>query len=112
MMKMHAKLICFVAVFAFLFLAFQNDAAAKTNFARKAEPAANEESSNQPESPPCQNPPPCCSSSKSQTSKDSPSSTTRRPLSRFLAFGCRLNYRLTDWILSDKCDAGPAGDCP
>jgi hypothetical protein len=23
----------------------------------------------------------------------------------FFAFGCCLNYRLTDWILSDKCDA-------
>ncbi len=112
MMKKHATLICFVAAIAFLFLAFQHDAAAKNNFARKAEPSVSEESSSQPESTPCQNPPPCCHSSESPTSKNSPSSATRRPVSRFLAFGCRLNYRLTDWILSDKCDAGPARDCP
>jgi len=111
-MKMHAKLICFVVVFVFLSLAFQNDTIAKNNFARKAEPAVSEESSNQPESTPCQNPPPSCHSSKCPTSAGSASGATRRPISRFLAFGCRVNYRLTDWILSDKCDAGPAQNCP
>ncbi|RJP72126.1 MAG: hypothetical protein C4532_06465 [Candidatus Abyssobacteria bacterium SURF_17] len=26
------------------------------------------------------------------------------PITSFLSFGCKVNYGLTNWILSDKCD--------
>jgi hypothetical protein len=28
-------------------------------------------------------------------------------INAFLAFGCCLNYRLTNWILDEKCDTQP-----
>lgn len=31
-------------------------------------------------------------------------------VNRFFSFGCRVNYRLTDWMLSDKCEEGPAAN--
>jgi hypothetical protein len=35
-----------------------------------------------------------------------PEASRGNALTRFFAFGCRLNYRLTTWILSDKCEVG------
>lgn len=32
------------------------------------------------------------------------STGTTGAINTFLAFGCRLNYRLTTWILGDTCD--------
>jgi len=42
---------------------------------------------------------PCCSPADDASSKG-----IGKRVNNFLAFGCRLNYRLTNWILSDKCD--------
>jgi hypothetical protein len=41
----------------------------------------------------------CCPSEK-----DSPSRGIATSANRLLAFGCRLNYQLTNWILDDKCN--------
>ena len=27
-----------------------------------------------------------------------------KPINRILAFGCKTNYRVTNWILADRCD--------
>jgi hypothetical protein len=35
-----------------------------------------------------------------------PSEGNSCPITRFLSFGCRVNYQLTNWILSDKCEVG------
>ncbi len=47
----------------------------------------------------CQNPAPCCQPSQ-------PCRGIVGRINRFLSFGCRLNYQIDNWILSDKCDMG------
>lgn len=97
-----------VAIFTTLLV---TDADAKTNFARKKEQPAIEETAKpvpEPYSAPCQDPPPCCPSQKKSLGQKIGAS-----INRFLAFGCRTNHALTSWIISDKCDPlGKPACCP
>ena len=47
----------------------------------------------------CQNTAQCCQPSQ-------PHAGIISRVNRFLAFGCRLNYQIDNWILGDKCDMG------
>jgi hypothetical protein len=82
-----------VAISGFLFVLVQ-DTVAETNCAKQKAQATDEQSAPQIL--------PACSHNAAHCSSCPESGC--RPFTGFLAFGCRLNYRLTNWILSDKCD--------
>ena len=104
MLKWQMRLICIMAVIVGLLALSLTDAGAKTNFARNGEKAVTEKSAKQAaeiEAEPCTNSPACCPPPGSSLPR-----RTGGPISHILAFGCKLNYSLTNWILADKCDIG------
>ncbi len=103
-MKVRVNAVCLVVAIAALMLLPVREVFAAADSATGTEGTVSERSISQAESATCPNPMPCCSHST-----QSPSEVSRRRgigerITGFLAFGCRLNYRLTDWALSDKCD--------
>lgn len=106
MMKVCVHAIYLVITIAAFSLLPLRNAVAEADSATRDEGAVSERSMSQAEAVTCPNPMPCC-----PHSTHSPSETSRRRgigerINGFLAFGCRLNYRITDWALSDKCDTG------
>ena len=67
---------------------------------------AHEESAVQTPDAPCKGPAPCCSTMKASSSHSTvpPWKPVGRLINGFFAVGCSVNYWLTDWIVSDKCD--------
>ena len=110
LMRLTCSIVIILGLFAFLI----TDAGAKTNFARKSNKPATEESA-EPVMPAaetkveqCTDSPACCPPPGSSLPR-----RTGGPISHILAFGCKLNYCLTNWALSDKCDIGHAPqNCP
>jgi hypothetical protein len=45
----------------------------------------------------------CCAAAQTSSMEQSHPRGIGRLMNNFFAFGCRVNYRLTDWTLSDKC---------
>ncbi|MBI5118970.1 hypothetical protein HZA56_21080 [Candidatus Poribacteria bacterium] len=82
-----------LTISGFLFVLVQ-DTLAETNCAKQKAQATDEQSAPQVLS--------ACSHNAAHCS--SCPEPGCRPITGFLAFGCRLNYRLTNWVLSDKCD--------
>ena len=132
MIEMRIKIICLLV--AGLMLLFVCQASAETDFAEEAvravegrpavetkvlyvghvevpEPASDDSS---PESSETESLSPDDSSLTGSTSGSSSSRNlpiiggVGRLINGFFAFGCRVNYRLTSWMLSDKCCAGQA----
>jgi len=89
------RVMCIALVAAALFLIISNGALAQTNSAAPDEQIA----PCQAKPALCQNTAPCCQPSQARQGIVS-------RINRFLAFGCRLNYQIDGWILSDKCDMG------
>jgi hypothetical protein len=92
------KALCSTAAVVAIGVLLLPDAVAKTTPAIKGEQAANEESAPGTQGTRCQDPATCCR----------PSPVSRSPgiggiINRFLVSGCKLNYRLTNWMLGDKC---------
>lgn len=104
MMKARVNTICLVVAIAGLLLLPLRDAVAGADSATKDEGAVNERSMSQAGAVACRNPMPCCPHSAHSPSEVSRPRGIGERINGFLAFGCRLNYRLTDWALSDKCD--------
>jgi len=111
MAKTRMRLICSIIIILGLFAFLITDAEAKTNFAKKSKKSAIEELAKpaaKTELPQCSQPAACCATEEKLLPK-----RIGGPINRFLAFGCRLNYGLTNWALSDKCDIGPTPqNCP
>jgi hypothetical protein len=78
---------------AFFFLIIGRGALAQTNPAAPGEKVVPCNT----EPVPCQTAAQCCQPAQSRHGIVS-------RINRFLGFGCRLNYRIDDWILSDKRD--------
>jgi len=111
MAKTRMRLICSIVIILGLLAFLITDAGAKTNLARNGEKAVAEKSAKQAaeiEAEPCTDSPACCPPPGSSLPR-----RTGGPISHILAFGCKLNYGLTNWILSDKCDIGQTPqNCP
>ena len=108
MSRISLRSICCIAAIMGLVIAFSGAADAKTNFARKHEKAAPQEASTETTAAPGHHPARCCSHAKS-----SPHKGIGARINCFLAFGCKINYGLTNWVLSDKCDTAHARrHCP
>lgn len=108
MSRISLRSICCIAAILGFVIAFSGTADAKTNFAGKHEKTAPQETSTETAVAPGHHSPPCCSPSK----KFLPKRIGAR-INCFLAFGCKINYGLTNWILSDKCDTAHARrHCP
>lgn len=89
------KVTCIALVAAALLLIISNGAVAQANSAAPGEQVG--PCQTQPAH--CENAAPCCQPSQ-------PRRGIVGCINRFLAFGCRLNYQIDNWILSDKCDVG------
>ncbi len=89
------KMICIALVVVFFFAIISGDALAQTNAAAVDENV-----------PPCQTKPAFCQKSAQCCQPSQPRQGIVSRINRFLAFGCRLNYQVDNWILSDKCDMG------
>ncbi len=97
------KLICSTLVMAACFIVLSTAVEAKTNFAaKKTKPVIEETSALEAETKAacCPDPSACHARKKSSLGK-----RLGARITRFLAFGDRVNYGLTDWILSDKREA-------
>ncbi|NQU09063.1 MAG: hypothetical protein HQ583_10895, partial [Candidatus Abyssubacteria bacterium] len=103
MSRISLRSICCIAAILGFVIAFSGDADAKTNFARKHEKAAPQETKTETAVAPDHHSPPSCSPSKKSLPKGIGSL-----VNGFFAFGCKINYGLTDWVLSDKCDPAHA----
>lgn len=111
MAQARIRLICLAAVVVGILSVTLSPAEAKADFEGEKEKAVIEGSVE----PAAETKPACC-----------PDSSARRPQKRnsflrrigngvtgIFAFGCRINYGLTNWALSDKCDpAQEPHSCP
>ncbi len=69
-------------------------------------------SSDRPEMAPCPHrtascPAPAAASPEPSASRGGPAGL----INGFFAFGCRVNYQILDWVLSDKCEPNPPPPC-
>lgn len=105
-MKTCASAACFVIAAGVLSLVLLDDGIAQTNAPGEPPRNSSEEYATQPEKTPCKVPGPdhLAMRSPSLHSNGPPRNTVGRFINGFFAAGCKLNYRLTDWILSDKCE--------
>jgi len=105
-MKICASAACFVIAICVLSLVLLEDGVAQTNAPGEPAQSASEEYVTQPKDTLCKIPVPDHSAmqSPSLNSKGSPHTMIGSLINGFFAAGCRVNYRLTDWILSDKCE--------
>ena len=108
MSRISLRSICCIAAILGFVVVFSGAADAKTNFAGKHEKAAPQETSSETVAATGHHSSPCCSHTKS-----SPHKGIGSLVNGFFAFGCKVNYGLTNWILSDKCDTAHARrHCP
>ena len=101
--RISMKLICSAVVLAVCIVAVSTSVEAKTNFAKKkAKPAIEESTAPAAEAKAacCPDPSACQGPKKKSLGKRIGSRITR-----FLAFGDRVNYGFTNWLLSDKREA-------
>ena len=105
-MKTCASAACLVIVMVVLSLVLLEDGVAQTNAPGEPTPSAHEEYATHPVNTLCRTTAPDHSAmqSPSLNSNGSFCSTIGTFINGFFAAGCRVNYRLTDWILSDKCE--------
>ncbi len=94
-MKMWIKAICSVIAIVGLFVVLLQDAAAETKLVRTTEQAVAEESTRPAE---------CTLNREDPARPSSPLKGVGCAINGFFAFGCKVNYDVYDWILSDKCD--------
>ena len=99
MMKMRMSVICFVIAIGVLSIVLLQNGSAETSVPGEAARTVNEESTARIEDALCENPAPCC-----PAMKESSSNSNGGFIGGFLAFGSRVNYWLTGWILGDKRD--------
>ena len=104
MMRMRLGMICCTVSIAGL-LVLPREAFAETNPPQERDGITVEESARDIKPLPRDRAEPRCSAPEIRGSMG-----PGRLVGDFLAFGCRLNYRLTDWILGDKCDC-PETQC-
>ena len=99
------KLSCSIVVSICILALFLSTAAAQSNITKpceagpielQAKPTAEETAAGCPDPSACQAP-----------KRSIFGTVVVKPINRILAFGCKTNYRVTNWILADRCDSCP-----